>query len=94
LPTKTQKACKSLTYKPFFLPGVPLGLRRHTAHLQQTQRDSLHPRPAQGPFRLKLHAGQAFALCCTLAAVLAYRDERVFLQAVKAALIKFGASGK
>jgi type I restriction enzyme, R subunit len=41
-----------------------------------------------------LAASKAFALCCTLDAALAHRDELAFLQAVKAALTKFGASGK
>jgi len=41
-----------------------------------------------------LAASKAFALCCTLDAALAHRDELAFLQAVKAALTKFGTSGK
>ncbi len=41
-----------------------------------------------------LAASKAFALCCTLDEALAHRDELAFLQAVKAALTKFGASGK
>jgi type I restriction enzyme R subunit len=41
-----------------------------------------------------LAASKAFALCCTLDAALAQRDELAFLQAVKAALTKFGTSGK
>lgn len=41
-----------------------------------------------------LAASKAFALCCTLDEALAHRDELAFLQAVKAALTKFGTSGK
>jgi type I restriction enzyme R subunit len=41
-----------------------------------------------------LSASKAFALCCTLDEALAHRDELAFLQAVKAALTKFGTSGK
>ena len=41
-----------------------------------------------------LAASKAFALCCTLDGALAHRDELAFLQAVKAALTKFGTSGK
>jgi type I restriction enzyme R subunit len=41
-----------------------------------------------------LAASKAFALCCTLDAALTHRDELAFLQAVKAALTKFGTSGK
>lgn len=41
-----------------------------------------------------LSASKAFALCCTLDEALAQRDELAFLQAVKAALTKFGSSGK
>lgn len=41
-----------------------------------------------------LAASKAFALCCTLDAALKQRDELAFLQAVKAALTKFGGSGK
>lgn len=41
-----------------------------------------------------LAASKAFALCCTLEEALAHRDELAFLQAVKAALTKFGTSGK
>ncbi|WP_441261147.1 type I restriction endonuclease subunit R [Bradyrhizobium sp. 521_C7_N1_3] len=41
-----------------------------------------------------LAASKAFALCCTLDAALAYRDELAFLQAVKAALTKHGGSDK
>jgi type I restriction enzyme R subunit len=41
-----------------------------------------------------LAASTAFALCCTLDAALKLRDELAFLQAVKAALTKFGTSGK
>jgi type I restriction enzyme R subunit len=41
-----------------------------------------------------LAASKAFALCCTLDAALMHRDEMAFLQAVKAALTKFGTSGK
>lgn len=41
-----------------------------------------------------LAASKAFALCCTLNEALAHRDELAFLQAVKAALTKFGTSGK
>jgi type I restriction enzyme, R subunit len=41
-----------------------------------------------------LSASKAFALCCTLDEALAHRDELAFLQAVKAALTKFGSSGK
>ncbi|WP_438635777.1 type I restriction endonuclease subunit R [Methyloversatilis discipulorum] len=41
-----------------------------------------------------LAASKAFALCCTLDEALIHRDELAFLQAVKAALTKFGTSGK
>ena len=41
-----------------------------------------------------LAASKAFALCCTLDDALTHRDELAFLQAVKAALTKFGTSGK
>jgi len=41
-----------------------------------------------------LAASKAFALCCTLDEALVHRDELAFLQAVKAALTKFGTSGK
>ena len=41
-----------------------------------------------------LAASKAFALCCTLDEALAHRDELAFLQAVKAALTKFGSSGR
>ena len=41
-----------------------------------------------------LAASKAFALCCTLDEALSHRDELAFLQAVKAALTKYGASGK
>ena len=41
-----------------------------------------------------LSASKAFALCCTLDDALKHRDELAFLQAVKAALTKFGNSGK
>ena len=41
-----------------------------------------------------LAATKAFALCCTLDDALAQRDELAFLQAVKAALTKYGTSGK
>ncbi|WP_374587474.1 type I restriction endonuclease subunit R [Ideonella dechloratans] len=41
-----------------------------------------------------LSASKAFALCCTLDEALKHRDELAFLQAVKAALTKFGSSGK
>ena len=41
-----------------------------------------------------LAASKAFALCCSLDGALAHRDELAFLQAVKAALTKFGTSGK
>ncbi|MBU3739874.1 MAG: DUF3387 domain-containing protein, partial [Rhodoferax sp.] len=41
-----------------------------------------------------LAASKAFALCCTLDEALAHRDELAFLQAVKAALTKFGTSGR
>ncbi len=41
-----------------------------------------------------LAASKAFALCCTLAEALAYRDELAFLQAVKAALIKHDGADK
>jgi type I restriction enzyme R subunit len=41
-----------------------------------------------------LAASKAFALCCTLDEALTHRDELAFLQAVKAALTKFGTSGK
>lgn len=41
-----------------------------------------------------LAASKAFALCCTLDQALKHRDELAFLQAVKAALTKFGSSGK
>jgi len=41
-----------------------------------------------------LSASKAFALCCTLDGALTHRDELAFLQAVKAALTKFGSSGK
>lgn len=41
-----------------------------------------------------LAASKAFALCCTLDAALAYRDELAFLQAVKAALTKHGGTDK
>lgn len=41
-----------------------------------------------------LSASKAFALCCTLDEALAHRDELAFLQAVKAALTKFGSSGR
>lgn len=41
-----------------------------------------------------LAASKAFALCCTLDDALQHRDELAFLQAVKAALTKFGTSGK
>lgn len=41
-----------------------------------------------------LSASKAFALCCTLDEALAHRDELAFLQAVKAALTKFGTSGR
>jgi type I restriction enzyme, R subunit len=41
-----------------------------------------------------LSASKAFALCCTLDEALTHRDELAFLQAVKAALTKFGTSGK
>jgi type I restriction enzyme, R subunit len=41
-----------------------------------------------------LSASKAFALCCTLDEALEHRDELAFLQAVKAALTKFGTSGK
>ena len=41
-----------------------------------------------------LSATKAFALCCTLDEALKHRDELAFLQAVKAALTKFGSSGK
>ncbi|MCK6423610.1 MAG: type I restriction endonuclease subunit R [Burkholderiaceae bacterium] len=41
-----------------------------------------------------LSASKAFALCCTLDEALIHRDELAFLQAVKAALTKFGSSGK
>ncbi|MEQ1730447.1 MAG: type I restriction endonuclease subunit R, partial [Vicinamibacterales bacterium] len=41
-----------------------------------------------------LAATKAFALCCTLDEALNHRDELAFLQAVKAALTKFGTSGK
>ncbi len=41
-----------------------------------------------------LAASKAFALCCTLDEALAHRDELAFLQAVKAALTKYGSAGK
>jgi type I restriction enzyme R subunit len=41
-----------------------------------------------------LAASKAFALCCTLDEALAHRDELAFLQAARAALTKFGTSGK
>ena len=41
-----------------------------------------------------LAASKAFALCCTLDEALIHRDELAFLQAIKAALTKFGTSGK
>lgn len=41
-----------------------------------------------------LAASKAFALCCTLDAALAHRDELAFLQAVKAALTKHGGTDK
>jgi type I restriction enzyme R subunit len=41
-----------------------------------------------------LSASKAFALCCTLDEALTHRDELAFLHAVKAALTKFGTSGK
>ncbi|MFD0879506.1 type I restriction endonuclease subunit R [Variovorax dokdonensis] len=41
-----------------------------------------------------LSATKAFALCCTLDEALVHRDELAFFQAVKAALTKFGTSGK
>ncbi|MEZ0031265.1 type I restriction enzyme R subunit [Bradyrhizobium japonicum] len=41
-----------------------------------------------------LAASKAFALCCTLDAALAYRDDLAFLQAVKAALTKHGGTDK
>ncbi|WP_304303696.1 type I restriction endonuclease subunit R [Pseudacidovorax intermedius] len=41
-----------------------------------------------------LSASRAFALCCTLDEAQTHRDELAFLQAVKAALTKFGSSGR
>jgi type I restriction enzyme R subunit len=41
-----------------------------------------------------LAASKAFALCCTLDEALVHRDELAFLQSVKAALGKFGTSGR
>ena len=41
-----------------------------------------------------LAATKAFALCCTLPGALAHRDELAFLQAVKAALSKYGTSAR
>ncbi|MFC3146451.1 type I restriction endonuclease subunit R [Piscinibacterium candidicorallinum] len=43
---------------------------------------------------LVLAASKAFALCCTLDAALEFRDELAFMQAVKAALTKYGRSDK
>jgi type I restriction enzyme R subunit len=41
-----------------------------------------------------LAASKAFALCCTLDAALVFRDELAFMQAIKAALTKYGRSDK